>query len=213
MTTQPERETFEPFSDSDGHLLIGAARESIVTFLESRKISTPRTLRDDPRFDQKLGCFVTLKNNDETGSLRGCIGFAEPVYKLKQALPSAAVYAATEDPRFPPVVLVELKSLLVEVSILTKPVEIKFEDPKELPEKIQVGVDGLIMKWSFGSGLLLPQVAPEYHWNSIEFLRNLSLKAGAPSNQWLLPGTVIYKFGALVFQESSPLGQVVLASN
>ena len=136
------------------------------------------------------------------------LDFPEPVYKLIEALPQAAVYAATEDPRFPSVIPSELNSLLVEVSILTKPIRINVENPKEIPKKIQIGVDGLIMKWSFGSGLLLPQVASEFNWGAKEFLENLSIKAGAPPNQWSTAGTGIYKFQAQVFQETSPNGEV-----
>ena len=167
------------FDSSDGRLLTRAARESIRTFLESGKIVVPSSLSSDARFEREHGCFVTLKNTDASNSLRGCIGFPEPVYKLAKALSEAAVYAASEDPRFPPVDLSELDSLLVEVSVLTKPVRIDVEKQSELPEKIQIGKDGLVMKWNFGSGLLLPQVATEFHWNAEEFLENLGLKAGS----------------------------------
>ena len=212
MTPLSKDQIVAPFSPSDGHLLIKSARESITKFLESQKIVTPNGMSIDPRFDQKLGCFVTLKRDDKERSLRGCIGFPEPFYKLVRALPEAAVYAATEDPRFPSVVLSELNSLLVEVSVLTKPVRIVVENPKDIPKKIRVGVDGLIMKWSLGSGLLLPQVALEFNWNAWEFLENLSLKAGAPSNQWSTAGSNIFKFQAQVFQEVSPNGDVILSN-
>jgi uncharacterized protein (TIGR00296 family) len=201
------------FDSSDGLLLIRAVRESIRTFLESRTIVIPSALSSDVRFEQKRGCFVTLKNADVGNTLRGCIGFPEPVYKLAKALSEAAVYAATEDPRFPPIELSELDSLLIEVSVLTKPVRIDVEEQSELPEKIEVGKDGLVMKWSQGSGLLLPQVATEYHRNAEEFLENLGLKSGSHSKQWLVPGTSVYKFQAQVFQELAPNGKVVPATD
>jgi hypothetical protein len=203
----------EQIVSSDGALLVQAARESIAEFLKSKKILVPPTLSSVARFQQKLGCFVTLKDGGAGNALRGCIGFPEPVYKLSRGLPLAAIYAATEDPRFPPVDLSELNSLIIEVSILTKPVRIEVHSQTELPEKIEVGKDGLIMNWSFGSGLLLPQVATELHWDAIEFLENLSLKAGAQSNQWLIPGTAVSKFQALVFQEIMPRGAVVLSDS
>ncbi len=112
--------------------------------------------------------------------------------------------AATGDPRFPPVKSRELARLLIEVSLLSKPVQIVVRNQKELPSKIQVGKDGLIMRWSFGSGLLLPQVASEYNWGAEEFLSNLCMKAGALPDQWLVPGTLVLKFRALVFEENSP---------
>ena len=150
-----------------------------------------------------MGCFVTLKKDDSEKTLRGCIGFPEPVYELHRGLASAAIAAATEDPRFPRVGLAELDSLLLEISILSKPVEISVKDPKDLLRKIEVGKDGLIMHWSFGSGLLLPQVAAEFGWDAEDFLCNLSMKAGAPPDQWLVPGTLIFRFRAQIFQENS----------
>ena len=200
------------FGVTDGKLLVQSARESISQFLSSNKHETPSALLSDPRFNQEIGCFVTLKSSGGEDSLRGCIGFPEPVYKLSKALPLAAIYAATEDPRFPPVNLSELASLTIEVSVLTKPERIEVKNQRELPERIEIGKDGLIMNWSFGSGLLLPQVATEMHWSTVEFLENLGLKAGARAHQWLVPGTIVSKFQAMVFREVTPNGDVILSN-
>lgn len=190
------------FDERDGTLITGVARSAISAFLETGKREIPSVITKDPRFDQKLGCFVTLKQDDAEKSLRGCIGYPEPVYRLSKALTNAAVEAATGDPRFPPVKLRELQKLLLEVSLLTRPVQINVDKQIDLRRKIDVGKDGLIMKWAFGSGLLLPQVATEYKWTAEEFLCNLSMKAGAPPDEWLVPGTMVFKFGAQVFEEN-----------
>ena len=170
----------------------------------------PESLRIVPRYESKLGCFVTLKRNDVESSLRGCIGFPEPVYKLSKALTEAAVHSATQDPRFEAVTLDELNSLVIEVSVLTTPTPIEVKSQKELPSQINIGKDGLIMRWSFGSGLLLPQVATEEKWDAEEFLSNLSMKAGAMPDQWLVPGTLIFKFQAQIFKELEPKGKVIM---
>ncbi len=196
------------FGPSDGPMIIRAARQSIYTYLRDRRISIPSLLLSDPRFEAKRGCFVTIKENDSERTLRGCIGFPEPVYKLSKAIPEAAISAATQDPRFPPVSISELDSLLLEVSLLTKPEPIVVKSQKELPNAIEVGKDGLILRWSFGSGLLLPQVATEYKWDAEEFLCNVSMKAGAPPDQWLVPGTLVFKFRSIIFQEEAPKGSV-----
>ena len=192
------------FGPEDGPFLLSVTRSVISSYLETKKMTIPASMLSDPRFRQKMGCFVTLKRHDSEKSLRGCIGFPEPVYELHKALTHAGIAAATEDPRFPPVESTEMENLLLEISLLTRPVEISVKDPKELLKKIQVGSDGLIMRWSFGSGLLLPQVATEYNWNVEDFLCNLSMKAGAPPDQWLIPGTLVYRFRAQVFQENPP---------
>ncbi|MGI0090810.1 MAG: TIGR00296 family protein [Nitrososphaerales archaeon] len=209
-----EEQSASLFRVSDGNLLIGSVRETITKYLETISIITPPIILADRRFEEKLGCFVTLKVDDEEKTLRGCIGFSEPIYKLSRALPESAVSAATQDPRFQPLQKAsELDSLLTEVSILTKPTQVTVQSPKEIPKQIKIGKDGLIMKWSFGAGLLLPQVATEFKWGPEEFLTNLSMKAGAPPDQWLVPGTIIYKFQAQVFEETSPKGRVILAED
>jgi len=192
----------ELFQKIDGPILTGVARSAISTFLETGKRISPTILNSDSRFRQKLGCFVTLKENDAEKSLRGCIGFPEPVYELSKALTYAAIAAATGDPRFPPLRREELPKISLEVSILTKPILIEVMAQSELPRKITVGRDGLIMKWVYGSGLLLPQVATENSWSAEDLLCNLSMKAGAPPDQWLVSGTLVYKFNALIFEES-----------
>jgi uncharacterized protein len=209
---ESQKTTTRPvFLESEGRALISIAREAISSYVNSGKVSVMDGMLADHRFQQKMGCFVTLKKDDAEKSLRGCIGFPEPIFPLSKALQDAAVAAATEDPRFSPLKKGELESLLVEVSLLTNPMQIVVSDPREFPRKIEVGKDGLIMRWTFGSGLLLPQVASEYNWDAEEFLCNLSMKAGAPPDQWLVPGTLVYKFRAEVFEEISPKGAVVLS--
>jgi len=199
------------FTEQDGPFLVSSARGFIDQYLKVKRYSLPNQFSSDGRFRAKLGCFVTLKQDDSGKSLRGCIGFPEPVYELRKALPEAAISAATRDPRFSPVEAIEMKDLLLEISILTKPVELNAASKKDLPKMIEIGRDGLILKWSFGSGLLLPQVALEFGWNTEDFLCNLSLKAGAPPDQWLVPGTQIFRFGAQLFLENSPKGTVSMS--
>ncbi len=198
------------FGLKDGEVFIASAREAITTYLTRHQIVLPESLRSVPRYESKCGCFVTLKRNDAENSLRGCIGFPEPVYKLSKALTEAAVHSATQDPRFEAITLDELDSLLIEVSVLTTPTPIDVKSQKELPSQVKVGKDGLIMRWSFGSGLLLPQVATEEKWDAEEFLSNLSMKAGAMPDQWLVPGTLILKFQAQIFKELEPKGKVIM---
>jgi uncharacterized protein (TIGR00296 family) len=201
------------FSGRDGPPLIVGVREVIENYLETKRVSVPSWFSTDARFENKRGCFVTLKLNDSEKSLRGCVGFAEPVYALKTALPDASVNAATGDPRFPPVKKNEIDKLLLEINLLTPPVQLIVPKPTDLPQKIKIGKDGLIMKWSFGAGLLLPQVAREYGWNEEDFLCNLSVKAGAPPDQWLVPGTMIFRFRAQIFSEISPKGPVATSED
>jgi hypothetical protein len=158
------------------------------------------------KFAYNCGVFVTLNKAEE---LRGCIGFPTPENKLYQSLMDAAIASATEDPRFPKVKYEELKDILFEVTVLNPPVEIMVENPVEYLNKIKVGQDGLIVKWEYGAGLLLPQVPVEYGWNEEEFLNHTCEKAGAPRDCWKNKNTKILKFEGIIFKETSPDGDVV----
>ena len=72
----------------------------------------------DPFFMEKRGVFVTLNQNKK---LRGCIGYTEPLYPLKDGLKLACLKAALEDPRFPPLQKEDLDTVEIEISILGEP--------------------------------------------------------------------------------------------
>src|SRR5947209_88845 len=110
-----------------------------------------------------LGVFVTLNylDGNKQEHLRGCIGFPMAEKSLYCSIIDASIAAATQDPRFPPVNKKELADIVFEVSILTPPIEIKVQNPKDYLNVIKIGRDGLILTWRYGSGLLLPQVPVE----------------------------------------------------
>ncbi|MGI0065814.1 MAG: TIGR00296 family protein [Nitrosotalea sp.] len=191
-------------SDEDGKILVKTARLVVTEYLKKgKKIELSNEIKS--KFAYKSGVFVTL---DKKENLRGCIGFPMPDRILYQSLLDAAIASSTEDPRFPPVKFEELDEITFEVTILTLPVEIKVDDTSEYPKMVKVGKDGLIMRWEFGSGLLLPQVPVEYGWNAEEFLNHTCEKAGAPSSYWKQKSAKILKFQGIVFKETKPNGQV-----
>jgi uncharacterized protein (TIGR00296 family) len=191
-------------SDQDGEILVQTARKIVTEFVTNgRKLELDKELRSRLSFES--GLFVTLDLQDE---LRGCIGFPMPK-KLDEALPDAAIAAATQDPRFPPVKSAELDKITFEVTVLTPPVELKVDDPLQLPSRIKVGKDGLIVKQGYHAGLLLPQVPVEYGWNQEEFLDFTCQKAGLPSNCWKDTQTKIFSFEGIIFKEEIPKGRVV----
>jgi len=192
-------------SDSDGIILVKTARKVVTEFL-----SNDSRIKLEPEFEKKFsfnsGVFVTLNKPD---GLRGCIGFPMPVKKLSRAIVDGAIAAATEDPRFPPVTTKELDDIMFEVTVLTPPMEIDVSDPIEYLSKIKVGRDGLIIRHSFSSGLLLPQVPVEYGWNVEEFLQHTCEKAGLARDIWKNESVKIEKFEGIIFKEETPNGQVV----
>ena len=186
-------------SDSDGVFLVKTARMAVTEFLSNGKRMKLESEREK-KFSFNAGVFVTLNNAD---GLRGCIGFPMPDKKLSHGIIDAAIAAATEDPRFSPVKTNELNDIVFEVTVLTPPVEITVTDPMEYLEKIKVGRDGLIIRNSFSSGLLLPQVPVEYGWNVEEFLQHTCEKAGLEKDTWKNEKVKIEKFQGIVYKEET----------
>jgi len=194
-------------SDLDGKELVIMARTAVTELLKNNsKISDSKF---DSKFDFKSGVFVTLNKKN---SLRGCIGYPIPVKRLSNGLMDAAIAAATEDPRFPPVSPNELDDITFEITVLTPPIEIKVNNPQEYLSIIKVGRDGMIVENSFTTGLLLPQVAKEYDWNVEEFLSHTCEKAGLDKNAWKVSSTKISKFEGIIFKEELPHGDIVRVS-
>ena len=192
-------------SDSDGVVLVKTARKAVTEFLSNgNRMKLESDLEE--KFSFNSGVFVTLNNPD---GLRGCIGFPMPEKKLSHAIIEGAIAAATEDPRFPSVKTNELNDIVFEVTVLTPPVEIDVSDPMEYLEKIKVGRDGLIIRHSFSSGLLLPQVPVEYGWNVEEFLQHTCEKAGLSRDTWKNESVKIEKFEGIIFKEETPNGTIV----
>jgi uncharacterized protein len=196
-----------PLSTEVGTAAVRLARDSIEAQVSGRGME-PQPPKEET-FTELRGVFVTINRAERVPDrLRGCIGFPYPVKPLGVAIRQAAVAAATEDPRFPSVSKSELGSVVIEVSILTPPKPLKVPNPRELPSKVRIGVDGLIISRFGLSGLLLPQVATEFGMDSIEFLSQACMKAGLPPDSWLDKETEVQTFQAEVFAEKAPRGEV-----
>jgi uncharacterized protein (TIGR00296 family) len=192
------------YSDDDGQAAVRLARAAIEAAVGGHRLKVPPL---GEAFDRKAGVFTTLTVH-ATGQLRGCIGFAEPVMPLRDALVESARAAALEDSRFDPVEPRELALLGVEVSLLTPPHELPAPSRGELPSQVRVGRHGLIVRRSGRSGLLLPQVAQEWSWGPEEFLEQTCRKAGLDKSAWRESATRVLAFEAEVFSEESPGGPV-----
>ena len=194
------------YSLEDGAFLIGLARSTIEKLLrEEGQLTFPD--ESPEKLKENAGVFVTLETYPEH-DLRGCIGYPEPSLPLVEATVKAAVSAAAEDPRFPPLLEGELENTIIEVTVLTPPELIGVESPKEYLEKIEIGRDGLIMENGFHRGLLLPQVPVDQGWSVAEFLSYACMKAGLVSDCWQDVDTKVYKFEGSVFTEVEPGGEV-----
>jgi uncharacterized protein (TIGR00296 family) len=194
----------------EGEFLVNLARQTVTEYLNNGKVlQVPEDVSS--KLMEPCGVFVTL-NRVHKGAkrLRGCIGLPYPTTPLVQAVIEAALSAATQDPRFPPVAPEELDQIVFEVSVLTPPERVTVEKPTDYPSKIKIGRDGLIIEKGYYKGLLLPQVPVEWEWNTEEFLCQCCMKAGLSPDCWLLKDTKIYSFSSIIAEETAPKGQVKL---
>jgi AmmeMemoRadiSam system protein A len=170
--------------------LLELARKTLESYL--RKGEPPSCTLVSDALNQKKGAFVSIHNGE---ALRGCIGMLLPDYKITDVVRHCVISAASEDMRFDPVTSDELPELNIEISVLSP-----FRRIENI-EEIEVGRHGLYMVQGYCRGLLLPQVASEYGWDRITFLKQTCRKSGLSETAWQDPKTEIYTFEAEVFSE------------
>ena len=184
-----------------GEEAVRSARAAAVSETEGG----PYRMLTEGVFGEPRGVFVTYSMYP-SHDLRGCIGYPMPVLPLGEAI-EASARAACHDPRFPDLRRKELDSLTVEVTVLTVP-EVMDVTKDGLPKTVEIGRHGLIITCGGRRGLLLPQVPVEWGWDAIEYLENLSMKAGLPPDAWKRPDAVIEAFEGEIFHEVSPEGRI-----
>jgi len=186
-----------------GAVAVHLARSAVARAVGAKDGSEPER---EPTgiFRERRGVFVTWCTFPDR-DLRGCIGFPQPVLPLAEGLREAAVAAALEDPRFPPVTAGELHRLVADVSLLTPFVPLPLP---ARPDGVRVGRDGLSVERGRLRGLLLPQVAVEQGWDAEELLDGTCEKAGLARGAWRSEAVAVYRFEAEVYRELEPAGRV-----
>lgn len=184
-------------SQDEREQLLKLARNAIVNRLLGNKISKLDKLELSPNLCERGATFVTLTID---GQLRGCIGTLEPTKALVDDVVEHAVAAAFQDYRFPPVIVEELDAIKIEISRLTSPCALVFDNPEDLLAKLRPGVDGVILKYGPLRATFLPQV-----WEKIsdpsEFLDHLCAKMGAPVDLWRRQKLEVFVYQVEEFHE------------
>ncbi len=176
--------------------LLKLARSVIKSALDKNvKAIRPETVT--PELNEKKGCFVTLHKK---GALRGCIGTIEPVKSLITAVEDNALNAAFRDPRFPSLTVNELSDVDLEISVLSSPTVLEYQDHEDLKNKLKPGVHGVILSNDWRSATFLPQV-----WEQLPdievFLGHLCQKAGMTDSCWMDKDIVIKIYEVEYFSE------------
>jgi AmmeMemoRadiSam system protein A len=187
----------ESLSRAEKHLLLHEAREAIV-LTSNHRLLPPLRVQDYPQKLRELGAsFVTLTINKQ---LRGCIGSLEARIPLIEDVRAHAIHAAFEDYRFPPVKAEEVELIRIEISVLTAPEPLIYEDPKDLPGLLQPQIDGVILKDGSRQATFLPQV-----WEQLpepkQFLGHLCEKMGGSKRLWELKMLEVFIYHVEEFHE------------
>jgi len=167
-------------SHQEKKLLLQIARDAISRSLQDEGQRDLDAQDFSSHLKEPGASFVTLTIN---GVLRGCIGSIEASQPLIIDVRDRALAAAFEDPRFPPLSMQELNDVEIEISVLTSPERLNYQDPVELPDLLRPGVDGVILRHQYRRATFLPQV-----WETLTspelFLGRLCQKMGMPADSW-----------------------------
>ena len=171
------------YSVTEQKKLLEISRSTLLFYFEHGKKNELDSKKLNKKFLEKKATFVTLTLGDQ---LRGCIGKVLPKFSLYRDIINNSLSAAFADPRFPGIERDELKNIKIEISVLSKPKRIIFDNVEDLLRKIKPFQHGIILQSSFHQATFLPQV-----WEDLpdkkNFLTNLSLKAGLSASAWQDP--------------------------
>jgi AmmeMemoRadiSam system protein A len=190
-------------SPEQGQLLVKLARQTLSQQLAKQipqnEIDSLNTALTDPCFNSSCGTFVTLTID---GQLRGCIGSLTSNEPLTSGVRRNAINAAFHDPRFPPLSASELDCVSIEVSILSEPQPLYYQEASDLLKKLRPNIDGVILRKGPASATFLPQV-----WEQLpqprDFLTHLCLKAGLASDAWQHSDLEVSTYQVQYFEEQS----------
>lgn len=169
-----------PLTEDEKRILLRLAREALEAAVHRRPPPAIK-LKSLPERLQKPGAsFVTLTRG---GQLRGCIGTLERKLPLAEDVREHVVAAALDDYRFPSVKPEEVGEIEIEISVLSIPQALEYQDAERLPKHLRPGVDGVILLHGVHRATFLPQV-----WKKVpdaeQFLSMLCQKAMLPKDAW-----------------------------
>jgi hypothetical protein len=190
----------ETYGDLEKKFLLNLARTTLAGVATNPDWSGPELSAKDvpPKLTETKACFVTLT---EHGELRGCIGHIFPQEPLYLAIEDNARSAATRDPRFLRVQPDEVDKIKIEISVLTEPQPLRFNSPEDLLGKLQPYNDGVVLKIGPRGATFLPQVWEQIP-DKVEFLNQLSEKAGCEPSAWRGKETSVSIYHVEAFEES-----------
>jgi len=159
---------FKPLSINDAKVLIRYARYAIMNNLgleydfsskESEKLNRLRNLR--------YGIFVSIEKIVFSDGmfkriLRGSVGTLNPINNLVDDVFVIALHSAFNDPRFSPITPAEFRHCIIELTVISEPIEVNLE---WLLDNLVLGYHGILIHSDNESKVILPQKMIEYAEN------------------------------------------------
>jgi AmmeMemoRadiSam system protein A len=184
-------------TNNDRAFLLILARESIENYVNNKPLPKLDKSTLSLALQKEGASFVTLTYK---GLLRGCVGALEPYQSLAEDVREHAIAAAFQDYRFPPVRAVEVEDIKIEISYLTQPKTVKYNNPNDLLEILRPNIDGVIIRDGIHRATFLPQVWEKIP-NPAEFLEQLCIKMGSSPDLWRIKKLDVLTYQVEEFHE------------
>jgi len=187
----------DQLSPEERILLLQLARQTIKEYFEKGKKCQIDLTSFSEQLQKDSATFVTLTKH---GELRGCVGALEAYQPLVEDVRDHALAAAFDDYRFAPLQPEELPDIEIEISRLTPPKPISYEDADDLLIKIRPYIDGVILRNSNRRATFLPQVWEKLPHPEI-FLSHLCQKMGCDADIWRNKKLEVFIYQVEMFHE------------
>ena len=177
---EQQRKALEDVRKVYGQELIRAAENALARAIEKKKRYTPsRQEYSDTLFDRGA-VFVNISREGGPGVLKGSLNRQRgTVFNLADS-----VFAATaENKDFADITTDDLPDFEIKIELLTGFMPVSYENEADLLDKLQPGIDGIIIRSGDRQALLLPSEWKDYE-DKQAFLNSLKLKAGLNPGYW-----------------------------
>jgi AmmeMemoRadiSam system protein A len=188
----------DELSYQDRKTLMLIARQALQEAFKDLPTSPLDYNRLPPILMEDGATFVTITIN---GELRGCVGTLEAYQPLAEDVREHTLAAAFKDYRFPPLQPEELPDVEIEISRLTKPKPLAYQNPQDLLKLLRPGIDGVLLQDGIRRATFLPQVWEKLP-NPVMFLSHLCQKMGVDSNLGKVKNLTVSTYQVEMFHES-----------
>ncbi len=167
-------------SMEERQVLLNMARKALEDAVYGKQLEPLELELISPCLQEPGATFVTLRRQ---GELRGCIGALEAYQSLAEDVREHAIAAGLQDYRFSPVTPEELREITIEISRLTPPQQLEYENFDDLERELFSRKEGVILRDGARRATFLPQV-----WEKLPdpdmFLNSLCMKMGLAPDSW-----------------------------